>query len=46
MQDLIANTADSRGIFVSDPIMTLAVSEAVVEKRSDDKINVVGVGSD
>jgi hypothetical protein len=46
MKDLIANTADLRGMFVSDPIMTLAVSEAVAEKKSDDKINVVGVGSD
>jgi ribose transport system substrate-binding protein len=26
--------------------MTLAVGQAVAEKRSDDKINVVGVGSD
>jgi hypothetical protein len=46
MQDLIANTADSRGIFASDPIMTLAVSEAVAGNKSDDKIKVVGVGSD
>jgi ribose transport system substrate-binding protein len=46
MQDLIADTADSRGIFASDPIMTLAVSEAVAENKSDDKIKVVGVGSD
>jgi ribose transport system substrate-binding protein len=45
MKDLMA-TADLRGIFVSDPIMTQAVSEAVAEKKSDDKINVVGVGSD
>ena len=41
MKELIANTADLRGIFVSDPIMTLAVSEAVAEKKSDDKIKVV-----
>jgi ribose transport system substrate-binding protein len=46
MKDLIANTADLRGMLVSDPIVTLAVSEAVAEKKSDDKINVVGVGSD
>jgi ribose transport system substrate-binding protein len=46
MKDLIANTADLRGVFVSDPIMTLAVAQAVAEKKSDDKINVVGVGSD
>ena len=46
MTDLIANTADLRGVFVSDPIMTLAVAQAVAEKKTDDKINVVGVGSD
>jgi ribose transport system substrate-binding protein len=46
MKDLIANTADLRGVFASDPVMTLAVGQAVAEKRSDDKINVVGVGSD
>jgi len=46
VKDLIANTADLRGVFVSDPIMTLAVGQAVAEKKSDDKINVVGVGSD
>ena len=45
MQVLIANTADSHGIFVSDPIMTLAVSGAVAENKSDDMIKVVGVGS-
>jgi ribose transport system substrate-binding protein len=46
MKDLIANISDLRGVFVSDPVMTLAVSQAVAEKKSDDKINVVGVGSD
>ena len=46
MKDLIANTADLRGVFASDPVMTLAVAQAVAEKKSDDKINVVGVGSD
>jgi len=45
MKDLIANTADLRGVFVSDPIMTQAVSQAVVEKKSNDKINIVGIGS-
>src|ERR1700682_3491562 len=45
MRDLIANTADLRGVFVSDPITTLAVGQAVAEKKSDDKINIVGVGS-
>ena len=46
MKDLIANTADLRGVFVSDPIMAQAVGQAVAEKKSDDKINVVAVGSD
>jgi ribose transport system substrate-binding protein len=46
MKGLIANTADLRGVFVSDPIMTQAVGQAVAEGKSGDKINVVGVGSD
>jgi ribose transport system substrate-binding protein len=46
MKDLITNTADLRGVFVADPVMTLAVGQAIAEKKSDDKINVVGVGSD
>jgi ribose transport system substrate-binding protein len=46
MKDLIANTADLRGVFVSDPIMTQAVGQAVAENKSGDKINVVGIGSD
>jgi ribose transport system substrate-binding protein len=46
MQDLIANTADLRGVFVADPVMTMAVGQAVADKKSNDKINVVGVGSD
>src|SRR3984957_16838188 len=46
VKDLIANTADLRGVFVADPVMTLAVGQAIAEKKSDDKINVVGVGSD
>src|SRR3984885_2153332 len=46
MKDLIANIADLRGVFVSDPVMTLAVGQAIAEKKSDDKINVVGIGSD
>lgn len=45
MKDLIANTADLRGVFVSDPIMTLTVGQAVAEKKSNDKINIVGIGS-
>jgi ribose transport system substrate-binding protein len=46
MKDLIANVADLRGVFVADPVMTVAVGQAISEKKSDDKINVVGVGSD
>jgi len=46
MNDLIANTGDLRGVFVSDPITARAVSQAVVEKKTNDKINIVGVGSD
>jgi ribose transport system substrate-binding protein len=46
MKDLIANTADLRGVFVSDPMMTQAVGQAVAESKSGDKINVVGVGTD
>jgi ribose transport system substrate-binding protein len=46
MNDLIANTGDLRGVFVSDAITAQAVSQAVVEKKTKDKINIVGVGSD
>jgi ribose transport system substrate-binding protein len=46
MKDIIANTPDLRGVFVSDPIMSQAVGQAVAESKSGDKINVVGVGSD
>jgi ribose transport system substrate-binding protein len=46
VKELLANTADLRGVFVSDPIMTQAVGQAVAENKSGDKINVVGVGSD
>jgi ribose transport system substrate-binding protein len=45
MRDVTAKNRDLRGVFVSDPIMTQAVGEAVAENKSDDKINVVGVGS-
>ena len=44
MTDVIAKNRDLRGVFVSDPIMTQAVGQAVAENKSDDKINVVGVG--
>jgi ribose transport system substrate-binding protein len=46
IKDLIASTADLRGVFVSDLVMTLAVGQAIADKKSDDKINVVGFGSD
>jgi ribose transport system substrate-binding protein len=46
MNDLIADTGDLRGVFVSDPIAAQAVSQAVAEKKTNDKINIVGVGSD
>jgi ribose transport system substrate-binding protein len=46
MKDLIANTGDLRGVFVSDPVTAQAVSQAVIEKKGNDKINIVGVGSD
>jgi ribose transport system substrate-binding protein len=46
MKDLIANTAELRGVFASDPIMTHAVGQAVAESKSGDKINVIGVGAD
>jgi ribose transport system substrate-binding protein len=46
VKELIANTADLRGVFVSDPIMTQAAVQAVAESKSGDKINVVGVGAD
>jgi ribose transport system substrate-binding protein len=46
MKDYIANVSDLRGVFVTDPIMTQVVGQAVAEKKSDDKINIIGVGSD
>ena len=46
MKDAIANTADLRGVFISDPAMTRAVGEAIAQSKSSDKINVIGVGSD
>jgi ribose transport system substrate-binding protein len=46
MKDIIAHTADLRGVFVSDPAMTQAVGQAVAESKSGGKINVVGVGAD
>jgi ribose transport system substrate-binding protein len=45
MKDLIANTADLRGVFASDPVMTRVVGQAVAESKSGDKINVIGVGA-
>jgi ribose transport system substrate-binding protein len=46
MKDVIVNTADLRGVFVSDPMMAQAVGQAVAENKSGDKINVIGVGAD
>jgi ribose transport system substrate-binding protein len=46
MKDLIVNTGDLRGVFVSDTIAAQAVSQAVAEKKGNDKINIVSVGSD
>ena len=46
MRDLIASTTDLRGVFVSDPVMTQVVSQAVADKNTNDKINIVGFGSD
>jgi ribose transport system substrate-binding protein len=46
MKDLIAKNADLRGVFVSDAVAARAVVQAISEKKSDDLINVVAVGSD
>ena len=46
MKDAIAHTADLRGVFTPDPLSTEAVAQAVMEKKSGDKINVIGVGAD
>ncbi len=46
MKDIIANTADLRGVFASDLVATQAVGQAIAESKSGDKINVVGVGAD
>jgi ribose transport system substrate-binding protein len=45
MKEIIAKTPDLRGVFVSDPIMAEAVGQAVIENKSGDKINIVGIGS-
>jgi ribose transport system substrate-binding protein len=46
MKDVIAKNRDLRGVFVSDPVMAHAVAQAIAEKKSDDLINVVVIGSD
>jgi ribose transport system substrate-binding protein len=46
IKELIASTPDLRGVFVSDPVMTGAVGQGVVEGKPSDKINVIGFGSD
>jgi len=43
MKDLIANTADLRGVFVSDPIMTLTVGQAVAERNR--KLTILSSGN-
>ena len=45
MKELIAEDRDLRGVFASDPIAAEAVAEAVSEKKTDDLINIVAVGS-
>jgi ribose transport system substrate-binding protein len=46
MKGSIASIEDLRGVFVSDPLMTQAVGQAIAEKTKKDKIHVVGFGSD
>jgi ribose transport system substrate-binding protein len=46
MKDIIANTADLRGVLASDVVTTQAVGQAIAEGKSSDKINVVGFGAD
>ena len=46
MKGLISGMEDLRGVFVSDPVMTQAVAQAVAEKTTKDKIHVIGFGSD
>ena len=46
MKGFISGMEDLRGVFVSDPVMTQAIGQAVAEKTTKDKIHVVGFGSD
>jgi ribose transport system substrate-binding protein len=46
MKGFISGMEDLRGVFVSDPVMTQAVGQAVAEKTTKDKIHVIGFGSD
>src|SRR6201982_3834822 len=46
MKEFIASMEDLRGVFVSDPVMTQAVGQAVAEKTTKDKIHIIGFGSD
>ena len=46
MKELVINTPDLRGVFVSDPVMTAAVGRGVKEAKPSDKINIIGFGSD
>jgi ribose transport system substrate-binding protein len=45
MKGFISSMEDLRGVFVSDPVMTQAVGQAVAEKTTKDKIHIVGFGS-
>jgi len=46
MKGFISSMEDLRGVFVSDPVMTRAVGQAVAEKTTKDKIHVIGFGLD
>jgi ribose transport system substrate-binding protein len=46
MNDLIGKDGDLRGVFVSDPVTAHTVAQAISEKKSDDLINIVAMGSD
>jgi ribose transport system substrate-binding protein len=45
VKDLVAGTADLRGVFIADPTMTQVVAQGVLESKSSDKINIVGFGA-
>jgi ribose transport system substrate-binding protein len=45
IKELVAGISDLRGIFVADPMLTLAVGQGVVDSKPSDKINIVGFGA-